>query len=78
MRIRIEGLQEQIAEDLEGGRGRNGAITDDQVKAILQTARDNGISKGEMEQRVMQKYGVAITALSFDQGEGLMHTLGEN
>ena len=78
MRIRIVGLEEEIAEDLEGGRGSNGAITDDQIEAIFQTARSNGISKGEMEQKVMQKYGVAITALSSDQGEGLMHMLGEN
>ena len=78
MRIRIAGLEEEVAEDLEGGDGRNGAITDDQVRTIFRAARRNGISKRETEQRVMQTYGVAITALSSDQGEGLIHMLGEN
>jgi len=79
MRIRIVDLQEPAGEVLEkDGHSDNGAITDDQVKVILRTARSRGISKGEMEQRVMEEYGVAITALSFDQGEGLIHTLGEN
>lgn len=63
--------QPEMNSEKEGGKD-NGAITEQQINAIFRIGEGKGIVKEVVEQKAMEEYGVAITALSFQQGAELI------